>query len=98
MEKIVNLFNKSVFHDDNSIKVNCPICGIFTVSFDKPDHITGEDYKVWKGQGECVKVPMQCSEGHAWTYCFGYHKGEVFTYMDDIKNLKEQIDFGDPQR
>ena len=98
MDKIVNSFNRSVFHDDNSIKVNCPVCGITTITFGRPDLIESCDYKAWKGQGSCIKISMGCSEGHTWDYCFGYHKGEIFTYLDDIKNLKETINFGNDQR
>lgn len=89
MDKIVNSFNKSVFSDDNTIKINCPVCGTMEVCFDKPDYMESSNYKAWKGQGDCLKIPMWCPEGHMWNYCFGYHKGESFTYLDNIKNIKE---------
>lgn len=63
--------------------VKCPECDHDNVHFEAPSLIEGHDnYKAgWHGRGDLIAIPFWCENGHTWTLCFGFHKGNTTTFM-----------------
>jgi hypothetical protein len=56
----------------------CPICGFNFVHLGAPVEIPDAFSGFRSGT---TAIPASCESGHHWWYCFGSHKGEVFTYI-----------------
>ncbi|MBA3474289.1 MAG: hypothetical protein H0T57_13865 [Rubrobacter sp.] len=61
----------------------CPVCGSSYQHTGTPFDIPGQDaYEAgWGGRGNLLVVPVWCEEGHEWEMCFGFHKGETFSFV-----------------
>lgn len=90
MLKIIEMFKKAIFEEDSSIKMNCPVCNTDEICFEKADYKHSTGYTAWKGQGDCMKIPLWCRNGHVWEFCFGFHKGYTYTFIDNVKKLAEE--------
>lgn len=93
--KIVEMFKKAFFEDDNSIKINCPICDTIDVAFDESEYVTSTGYTAWKGQGDCLKIPLWCRNNHKWEIHLGFHKGNTYAYIE--KQKEDSTNFGNDQ-
>lgn len=67
------------------LTVHCPVCGGEYVGFGVPSHAETDNYNVWKGRGDAVKIPMHCeTDLHLWVLVLGFHKGNTFLTFEDV--------------
>ena len=73
----------SVFGDRPAFKrLVCPGCGDTYQHTGSPQAVSTEDYGAgWGGRGPLLVVPVEGECGHSWEMCFGFHKGETFTFV-----------------
>jgi hypothetical protein len=53
--------------------------------------ISGNDnYEAWCGRGDLYKIKFWCEAGHAFSLCFGEHKGNIMPYwkIEDYEPYK----------
>ena len=62
--------------------IKCPVCDFNYVHVDKPEHYMNDDYRAWTGRGELIRIPFSCEQGHAFSLCFGFHKGNVISFWE----------------
>lgn len=70
-------------HLDSDGQILCPVCGFNYVHHQsKTVVIMGRDnYEASSAvRGDVIAVPMRCEDGHAFLFCFGFHKGMTFTW------------------
>lgn len=65
----------------------CPMCGFEYVHFEDAvnDHGTDIAGSAWSGRGGVIKIPMWCENGHVWVLRFGFHKGNTYAAMENVK-------------
>ncbi len=71
--------------------VVCPICGCDYNHISEPIYELGEDnYKTSAPdfRGNLIRVQFECEDGHKWEICFGFHKGNVFSFFRDPRGEK----------
>lgn len=70
----------------SSNKLLCPSCDFDYIHADKAQVVKGEDnYKAWHGRGDLIVIDAWCENGHQFQICFGFHKGQTYAYIDNIK-------------
>jgi len=67
---------------DISHQVVCPMC---RSNFAHPSNVrqvsSDDSYRAgWPGRGDLTVLGFEGECGHDWEICFGFHKGEVFTF------------------
>lgn len=77
--------------------VKCPVCGFEFVHFGKLSWGFKDDYQNWEGKGQATRIPMMCENGHTWELRFGFHKGNTYVDVENIKveNFDIEKMFGD---
>lgn len=65
----------------------CPVCGFEYNHFGKPILESGNDsYEAsWNGRGDLISINFECEQSHKWTMCFGFHKGNTFIFLRNLK-------------
>lgn len=73
------------FIDLEATKLINPISSCEWVHFRGIEEIDGEDsYKAWRGRGDCIKVHFDDEEDGTFALCFGFHKGNMFTWVESF--------------
>ena len=74
---------------DYTGRCKCPVCGEHYLHFDDPKVIDGkDDYKAkWVGRGDKLVIPMWCEQGHKFELCIGFHKGQLFPFLDNMEYI-----------
>lgn len=68
---------ESVFPYRSMRRLTCPVCGHENAHLDPPKvHEAG-----WPGHGDLVEVPVWGECAHTWSVCFGFHKGDVVSFI-----------------
>ena len=77
-------------HTTNPGTLLCPICGYDFVHIQNSINIDGKDsYAGGRGvRGSVIVIPMWCENDHSWEVDFGFHKGQ--TYLS-VRNIKERL-------
>jgi hypothetical protein len=68
---------------EKSSIVRCPFCGCVYVKAGQPEHIETDEYDQWAGRGNLTRIPFECEDGHSFNVCFGFHKGETYTFIEE---------------
>ena len=42
-----------------------------------------DNYDAWAGRGDLQKLRFWCESGHAYSLCFGFHKGNIITWWQE---------------
>jgi hypothetical protein len=68
--------------------IACPTCGY---DFSHPGNVrnvSGDDaYRAsWPGRGDLTVINFNGECGHEWELCFGFHKGQTFTFCRILKD------------
>jgi hypothetical protein len=65
------------FGFSNNKRLLCPVCGYGYL------HTTHSGYSTmeWGGRGDVIAVHFEGECGHLWQMCFGFHKGETFSFV-----------------
>ena len=76
--------------DEVRHKVVCPICGADYAHLIGTHLVSGNDNYAagWGGRGDLVVVHFEGECDHAWEVCFGFHKGQTFTF---VRMLSEKV-------
>jgi hypothetical protein len=71
-------------------KVVCPVCGFDYAHLIGTRLVSGNDNYAagWGGRGDLVAVHFEGECGHDWEICFGFHKGQTFTF---VRRLSEKV-------
>jgi hypothetical protein len=74
---------ESVFPYRSMRRLICPVCGHENAHLGRPEfHESGDGYEAgWEGCGDLVEVPVEGECVHRWSVCFGFHKGDVLTFI-----------------
>jgi hypothetical protein len=74
----------------NKPSVVCPECGESFVHFEQPHIIkSGNKHGVaWQGKGDLLVVPLWSECGSFFEICFGFHKGNTFSFVNILKTCK----------
>jgi hypothetical protein len=74
---------ESVFGYRSMRRLICPVCGHENAHLDSPRfHESGDGHEAgWEGCGDLVEVPVEGECGHNWSVCFGFHKGDVVSFV-----------------
>lgn len=74
---------ESVFGYRSMGRLTCPVCGHENAHLGSPrfheSHDSGE--AGWDGRGDLVEVPIEGECVHRWSVCFGFHKGDVLSFI-----------------
>lgn len=77
--------------DGNNVngECKCPLCGCPNLHIEKPQFIDGEDSYMadWGGRGDKITIPMLCEEGCKFNFCFGFHKGSLYPFIEHRKMI-----------
>ncbi len=71
--------------DEWGAHLHCPVCGDDYVHFGAPELKESDNYTAWRGRGNAVFIPMNCENGHNWTFRIGFHKGFSFMGVDGLQ-------------
>lgn len=90
--KILKIPNKEeVFPFSNIAEENqlkCPLCDFnYNHFIGKPELKDGKDTSGagWSGRGDLVTIKLWGECGHNWSLNFGFHKGNIFCFWDEVK-------------
>lgn len=60
----------------------CPVCSFPFNHIGDPLRRPGDDdYQAWQGRGDLVVIPMTGECRSEWDICFGFHKGESYSFV-----------------
>jgi hypothetical protein len=64
-------------------KMRCPVCHFDCIHEGAPYVVPGHDnYEAgWDGRGDLVVVPMEGECGSRFDLCFGFHKGQLMSFV-----------------
>jgi len=67
--------------------LTCPVCGdgYSHISYDEIQVMDSDHYNAWNGRGPCTVIPIEGECSHGWDICIGYHKGENFIFVSNIR-------------
>jgi hypothetical protein len=71
--------------------VVCPECGDDFVHFEQPHVIKSGNKQgvAWEGKGDLLVVPLWGECGAIFEICFGFHKGNTFSFVNILKSCTE---------
>ncbi|KKH92886.1 hypothetical protein EO95_09415 [Methanosarcina sp. 1.H.T.1A.1] len=65
----------------------CPQCSCEETHMLPPEVKGGHDnHEAWQGRGSAIFIPMYCENGHAWDLRIGFHKGQCFMDVENVRN------------
>lgn len=70
-------------------QLKCPVCGYEFVHFETPSIKHSDNYDAWEGRGDAIRIPMWCEGGHKWDLRVGFHKGQSFMDVENVREEKE---------
>jgi hypothetical protein len=91
-------FDQLIDREFPGTKMTCPvyncdnsISGYPGIHMLPPLLVEGNDnYEAWAGRGNLTVIPMCCEYGHYWELCFGFHKGQIFTFYRNLTLLTNE--------
>lgn len=80
--KTYELKQSEQLHEHGQRAVLCPVCGFDYTTLDAPHVVLGHDRGSggWAGRGDLIVIKGSCESGHEFEVCFGFHKGQTFTF------------------
>ena len=72
--------------------VTCPNCQEHDLYFDEPEYSLSNDTwgVAWEGRGNAIRIRFFCEMcHHHWTLRFGWHKGQTYLKIENIKELEQ---------
>jgi len=87
LEKQADLLKKMFTSQGDVPIISCPECGNENVHLNGlPEFVESHDsYEAWEGRGDMVKIRLRGECEHKWEFCFGFHKGTLFPYIQNIE-------------
>ena len=95
MKNLINsLICNETFSEEWGNMFSCPVCDGYDIHFNTPTHKLSGDVRgvAWEGSGNSIKIPMWCEGGHTWTVRFGFHKGQTYVKIIDIKTEDYELE------
>lgn len=77
------VLEEAPWNDGVTLPVSCPACGNTYIHTMPPEYEKGNDnYDAsWQGRGDLIVIPVWGECGHNWEICFGFHKGQTFSFV-----------------